>query len=150
MNGGKNLQVAQEPREYSDFKHSVYDDMEKPLEADQGEFDRDLYKAYEREMNLRRSQDDDEIEGPIVSPFPFRKNDAPRLSASYDDVFDNVETKGRSGSDNSDREYAEYMKRLYGIDLDESIWVGLFDHNMVCLIWLNIWNMSKLWNEISI
>jgi hypothetical protein len=96
MNGGVNLRSEQEPVQKRDFNRSIYDQFEadnaypqlsEPLEAPQGEFDREMYRDFEN--SLRSSQADDELEGPIVSPTPFIR-DQPRLSSSYDDVSDNT------------------------------------------------------------
>lgn len=95
MNGGVNLRSVQEPVEKRDFNRSIYDEFEadnsypqmsEPVEAQQGEFNSEMYRDFER--SLRNSQDD-ELEGPIVSPTPFNR-DQPRLSSSYDDISDNT------------------------------------------------------------
>lgn len=95
MNGGINLRSEQEPVEKRDFNRSIYDEFEannyphlsQPVEAPQGEFDREMYRDFEK--SLRSNQADDELEGPIVSPTPFIR-DQPRLSSSYDDVSENT------------------------------------------------------------
>jgi len=95
MNGGVNLRSEQEPVEKRDFNRSIYDEFEadnsyprvsEPVEAQQGEFNSEMYRDFER--SLRNSQDQ-ELEGPIVSPTPFQR-DQPRLSSSYDDISDNT------------------------------------------------------------
>lgn len=97
--------LAKDQAEYAEYMRKLYD-------IDMDEYKNNEIQNNHFSRNLRSSQADDEIEGPIVSPFPFKKNDQPRLASSYDNLFDNTEYLGKRESSDKDAEYAEYMKRL--------------------------------------
>lgn len=117
MNGNSN-KSGNEIKPTEHFSRNIYPNSEadntNPIMSEQfeiqGEFDQSLYPHFDR--SLRNSQEDDKLDGPVVSQ---QLENQPRLASSYDDIYDNTVDMGRD-SDNMEADYAELLKRLQSMN----------------------------------